>query len=317
MTLRIIARSSPLAQLQSMEMAKMLDQPHQHVSTMALPDTQLHLSLPQMGEYASFCRDLDQAVIDGTVDLACHSLKDTPIDYTHKNLKIIAISKREDPRDALVTKHPDPHKIIRPQIGTSSPRRHLLIEKTFPNANCIPMRGNIGTRVNKLGTQYDCAVLAAAALHRLDHKELIRQYMPTETFTPPAGQGFIALVARADNPVRIINQCPMSWDIAMLERKIARQIGIKCHEPAGIYVEWRDTFVCRWFVGDLVNRNLFYGSYNLTGVNHWHHCANYIKKWMRNHDIAAILKSNNNVVKSMAIEPADIKSQVTECEETA
>ncbi len=146
-----------------------------------------------------FTRDLDDALLEGRIDLAVHSAKDLP-DSLREGVDFLWLPWREDPRDVLILrkggKTPGPD--ARLKAGISSARREEYCAKRFPNARQLPVRGNIGERVAQLDAgNFDLLIMAAAGLARLGLEGRISEYIPVEELEPPAGQGYLALTFRA------------------------------------------------------------------------------------------------------------------------
>jgi hydroxymethylbilane synthase len=153
-------------------------------------DTLINQSLATIGGKGLFIKELEQALLEKKADLAVHSMKDLPMDIPDK-FQLIAISEREDPRDAFISNNFDslddmPKGSI---IGTSSLRRQSQIKAKYPNLIIKPLRGNLQTRLNKLDkNQYGAIILAAAGLIRLDLKNRIKEYLETKISIPSVGQ---------------------------------------------------------------------------------------------------------------------------------
>ena len=297
MPCKLITRASPLARHQAEKMRQIIMTGVEIVTTSTLPDNKQDLSLPELGYASSFCHELDQQVLLGHADVACHSLKDTPLNYDN-GLKIIAISQREDPSDAWVSEHPLQKKDLR--VGTSSLRRKMLLEHYYPHTKPQVIRGNVGTRIAKLGQDYDGLILASAGLHRLGETTRIKNHLPLDTFIPPAGQGFIALVAREDHQLHLKPQDQATWETAMLERHIARSLGISCHEPAGIFVNKTSHFNCFWFIGDLRQNKLLYGHYQISSFKNLDKINTELSTWRKKHSISDTLAYNRKYIHSLA-----------------
>ena len=153
-------------------------------------DKILDRSLESVGGKGLFVKELDQALADGRIDLAVHSLKDMPMEESSE-FPILAYSRREDPRDVLIYKKwkkkeqgTEEGSILTKTgavIGTSSKRRMIQIQKLYPNAVFQGIRGNIQTRLSKLNKEeYDAAVLAAAGVKRLNMEAVIGRYFSVE-----------------------------------------------------------------------------------------------------------------------------------------
>ena len=146
-----------------------------------------------------FCRDLDEAVLNGKIDCAVHSAKDLP-GKMRDGLDMLLLPWREDQRDVLICPK---HKglIDNPRIGISSERREEYAAKRFPNGKNLTIRGNIDNRIAQLDAgKYDLLIMAAAGLLRLGLADRISEYIPLEDLTPPPAQGQLALVFKEDNP---------------------------------------------------------------------------------------------------------------------
>ncbi|MEG0764942.1 MAG: hydroxymethylbilane synthase, partial [Pseudoflavonifractor sp.] len=130
-------------------------------------DKILDRTLDQVGGKGLFVKELDAALLAGTVDLTVHSCKDLPME-TDPRLPLVGFSRREDPRDALIlppgVTQPDPTK----PVGCSSRRRALQLGKLFPHLTVASVRGNVQTRLRKLDSgEYSALILAASGLKRL------------------------------------------------------------------------------------------------------------------------------------------------------
>lgn len=147
-----------------------------------------------------FTRDLDEAVLKGTLDCAIHSAKDLPAEMP-AGLDWFWLPWREDPRDCLVSRVAEPKR-----IGVSSERRATWAKAHFPEAELLTLRGAIPARLAKLDADdYDAILVAAAALHRLGLSDRITRYIPLEELTPPPGQGVLAITFRkADARMRAV-----------------------------------------------------------------------------------------------------------------
>ena len=227
-------------------------------------DRILEKPLQEFGGKGVFVTELEQAILEGRVDLAVHSAKDMPMEL-EKGLEIVGVPKREDPRDVLVTRRGDfPEDCLqgrfpifgekicpsgqRLRIGTSSPRRKLQIERLsgMPQKRicCQTLRGNVQTRLGKLlEGRYDGIILAAAGLKRLGLLEDERFsfcFLDPEEFVPAGGQGILAIEGRPGT--RAAALCGRISDedsrLSLLaERGVLDILGAGCHEPVGVYCE--------------------------------------------------------------------------------
>ena len=188
-----------------------------------------------------FVKEIERQLLDGTLDMAVHSLKDMPTQLP-EGLAIGATPKRIDPRDVLVNRWncrlselPEGAR-----IGTSSPRRQALLQSLCPQAVVLPIRGNVDTRLNKAaGEDYDGAILAAAGLARLGLRDRIAEYLSPQRFVPPPGQGALAIEVRADDNELLDllrpAEHPETRFAATAERAFLEKLGGGCQLPVGAY----------------------------------------------------------------------------------
>ena len=200
-------------------------------------DKILDRTLDQVGGKGLFVKELDAALLAGRVDLTVHSSKDLPME-TDPRLPLVAFSRRADPRDALVlpagAKELDPAK----PIGCSSLRRQLQLKALFPQMRTAPVRGNVLTRLEKLDRgEYAALVLAAAGLERLGLAGRVSRYFSVEEMVPAAGQGILAVQARADFDPACLREFndPDSRDCLLAERAFVRALDGGCSSPVAAY----------------------------------------------------------------------------------
>ena len=165
-------------------------------------DRNLETSLPLMGGKGVFIKEIEAALLSNEIDLAVHSLKDMPTEMT-PGLELEAILKREDPRDAFISRYGLVLEDL-PQgavIGTGSPRRACQLLSWRGDLVITDIRGNVDTRLRKLDAgEYDGIVLAAAGLKRLGLEERITEHIDPSLMTPAVGQGALAVEIRAGDP---------------------------------------------------------------------------------------------------------------------
>jgi hydroxymethylbilane synthase len=165
--------------------------------------------LSEAGTKSLFVKELEDALLNGTIDCAVHSAKDMPAELP-PGLAVVATLPREDPRDAVVLPAGAPADLdltqlisrlgTSPAIATSSVRRALQLARLVPGARFVPIRGNVDTRIRKLDEGgYDALVLAAAGLRRLGVASRISALLPIDACVPAPGQGIVAVEARADD----------------------------------------------------------------------------------------------------------------------
>lgn len=160
-------------------------------------DKMLHKSIAKLGSKGVFTEELEIQLHSGAIDIAVHSAKDLQAQLP-PDLEIIAFTEREKVNDVLVSFNKyftfdESQKVV---LGTSSTRRIAMIRHYFPKVKTVDARGNLQTRMRKMEEGLcDALVLAYAGVHRMDMESYVVQYLSTDTFTPAAGQGSIAIEA--------------------------------------------------------------------------------------------------------------------------
>src|SRR3954470_14872574 len=203
--LRIGSRGSQLALWQANHISALLRERGHEVELEIIKTTGdkiLDVALAKVGTKGMFTKEIEEALLDRRVDLAVHSLKDLPTELAPE-FEIAAITVRENPRDAFVSRHFDSinHLPQKARVGTSSLRRQAQLKALRPDLDIHPLRGNVDTRLRKMEEgQYDAIILAAAGLRRLDRTELIRETIAIDLMCPAAGQGALAIEIRKDDP---------------------------------------------------------------------------------------------------------------------
>ncbi len=205
-TIRIATRKSPLALWQAEHVAKLLETAFPGVKTELVKmttqgDKILDAPLAKIGGKGLFVKELEVGMLEGTADIAVHSMKDVPVEFP-EGLHLGAILSREDPTDAFVSNRYASLTDLPPnaRIGTSSLRRQCQIKALYPNAEILTLRGNVNTRLAKLDAgDYDAIILASAGLKRLGFAERIAQCLDTKLSLPAIGQGAIGIECRVDN----------------------------------------------------------------------------------------------------------------------
>jgi hydroxymethylbilane synthase len=191
--------------------------------------------LAAVGGKGLFTKEIEEALLAGTIDLAVHSMKDLPTKLPD-GLTISAIPEREDPRDALIG---EPLRDGM-RVGTASLRRSAQLLHFRPSLQIEMLRGNVDTRLRKLDEgKYDAIVLAAAGLRRLGWQDRIRELIPVEMMCPAAGQGALAIETRDDNGAA--QQLASKLDHALTstavtaERAMLEVMGGGCQVPIGAH----------------------------------------------------------------------------------
>lgn len=164
-------------------------------------DKILDVPLAKIGGKGLFVKEIEEALLQGEIDLAVHSMKDVPTALPD-GLEILCMPAREDPRDALISR--DARVLDQlprgARVGTSSLRRQAQLLHRRPDLTIGMLRGNLDTRLRKLRDgEFDAVVLAAAGLRRMGWAEQITEYVPPEVSLPAIGQGALGLEGRRDD----------------------------------------------------------------------------------------------------------------------
>ena len=200
-------------------------------------DKQAEWSLEQKGGKGLFTSELEGAVLRGEADVAVHSTKDLPGDMP-EGLAIAGYLPRADVRDVLVLRAGVTHPKT---IATGSPRRRLQIALLYPGVEFTEIRGNVDTRLRKIGDQHvaDGTILAAAGLARLGIKEwpgVTFRILSFEEMVPAVGQGAVAIQGRAGDSGRFANVFDQSTARAVsIERAFQAALGVGCHTAFGAH----------------------------------------------------------------------------------
>ncbi|HUS08401.1 MAG TPA: hydroxymethylbilane synthase [Bryobacteraceae bacterium] len=243
MTLTIGSRGSKLALWQAHYIQSALErQGHECrieiISTSG--DRIQHVPLKEVGNKGLFTKEIEEALLDGRIDVAVHSLKDMPT-HLPDGLQITATPEREDARDVMVGRKLDEL----PQgarVGTGSLRRMAQLAARRPDLVIESIRGNVDTRIRKLDEgQFAAIVLAAAGLNRLGWDDRIAEHLPVEIVCPAVGQGALAIETRADGGAgmlacEVLNHAETSAAVRA-ERAVLEMLGGGCQVPVGAYAE--------------------------------------------------------------------------------
>ena len=206
MKIRIATRKSPLALWQANFVKQNLLLAHKDLTVELIPmvtqgDIILDSPLSKIGGKGLFVKQLEQAILNNEADIAVHSIKDIPAQFP-EGLMLAAICQRDEVRDAFVAnKYTCLNDLPKGAIvGTSSLRRQCQLRSHFPHLIIKDLRGNVGTRLNKLDDeQYDAIILASVGLKRLSLEHRITQYIDTDLMLPAVGQGAIGIESRTDD----------------------------------------------------------------------------------------------------------------------
>ena len=255
--LRIGTRGSALALWQANHVRERLVQLHgveveiirirtsgDNFSTVSIAQINAQLGA-QSGMKGIFIKEIEDALLAGTIDLAVHSMKDVPTEIPD-GLTFTAVTKREDARDCLISRNSRTlqHLPRGARIGTSSLRRQAQLLHFRDDFQLADLRGNVDTRLKKLAAgDYDAIVLAMAGVNRLGASGQITQVLDTQTMLPAVGQGALGIETRVDD--REVSQMAVSLDDAetracvTAERALLREMQGGCQIPLGAYARWQ------------------------------------------------------------------------------
>ncbi len=249
---RIGTRGSPLALRQAEEVAAGLRHawPGLRVELVSIRTSGDRLQtahLADVGGKGLFVKEIDEALREGGVDLAVHSLKDLPAERP-TGLVLAAFPPREDPRDVLVASSPMRVGSLPrgARVGTSSLRRSVQLLALRPDVTAAPIRGNVDTRMRKLRQgEYDALVLAAAGLRRLGLLDATATPLDPDEMLPAAGQGTLGVEAREDDPgTRRLAAALTDAEtrtVTLAERAFVEAMGGSCTTPLAAYARRTET----------------------------------------------------------------------------
>lgn len=273
--LTIATRKSPLALCQALHIKKLLIEMYPNLLIKLIPiitsgDLVINKNLNKIGGKGLFVKELELAIIEKRADIAVHSMKDVPINLP-KNLGIVAICKRENPLEAFISNNYKSFDSL-PQgacIGTSSLRRQCQINSIRPDLIIKSLRGNIGTRLDKLDSQqYDAIILAVAGLNRLGLQKRIKHIISAEKILPAVGQGAIGIECNLLN-VSLVNLVSLlnhkdTEDTIKAERAMSIYLTANCQVPVASYAIFlkKNYLWLRGLVGSLDGKEIIRGEKN-------------------------------------------------------
>jgi hydroxymethylbilane synthase len=237
--LRIGSRGSQLALWQARRIQQRLEQMGEACRIEVIKTTGDKITdvpLAKVGSKGLFTKEIEEALLEGRVDLAVHSLKDLPTELP-PGLTIAAIAEREDPRDAVVgARLADLPGGAR--VGTSSLRRAAQLKALRPDLTIEPLRGNLDTRLRKLEEgRYEAIVAACAGLKRLGWEQRIAEVLEPRVMCPAVGQGALAVETREDagSAYAVCRRLddPAARAAVTAERAVLRALGGGCQVPLG------------------------------------------------------------------------------------
>lgn len=279
MIVKLATRGSELARWQAGHVAAALRAPGVDVTVevrvlRTTGDRTHGVPLAQIGTAGIFTREIDRAVLEGEADLAVHSLKDVPT-RMEPGLVIAAVMRRADARDVFVSARGTGLRLdqlpLRCRIGTSSLRRRSLLLERRPDVRVEDLRGNLDTRLDALDRdgELDGAVLARAGLLRLGRADAATEILEPPAWLPAAGQGALAVVARADDERVLALAHRLDHEATRVcvtaERALLRQLQGGCQVPIGALatLEEGSLFLCA-FVGSVDGRRIVRGHWSGT-----------------------------------------------------
>ena len=209
-------------------------------------DRRLGVSLAAIGGKGLFIKELEDALARGAADLAVHSLKDVPMNLP-EGFRLAAITERADPRDAFVSvRYRQLSELpAGARVGTSSLRRESQLRARYPHLVIEPLRGNVPSRIRKLGEgQYEAIILAAAGLKRLGLADRITSLLTPEESLPAVGQGALGIECRNDRNDVVALLAPLNdmstAQCVTAERALSRALAGSCTVPLAGYAEIAD-----------------------------------------------------------------------------
>ena len=244
MELILATRKSALAQTQTETVMKLLKDKENIDSKKLLVvtegDKRLDVSLNKIGGKGLFTKDIEIALLEKRAHAAVHSMKDVPYEMG-EDFELIAMPEREDVRDVLVCSSglkldQLPNGAI---IGTSSIRRAAQIKSIRNDLNIVPIRGNVGTRLEKMKNEgMDGIILAAAGLKRLGMEDIITEYLNPEIFVPAVSQGALGIECLKNGEYNKYFRVLDNKDVRVTveaERSFMRELNGGCHSLIGAY----------------------------------------------------------------------------------
>ena len=250
--LRIGTRASALAMWQARHVASLIGAlpgapPVVLVPIATTGDLRTDVPLWAVRGRAFFTKEIDRALLEGRIDVAVHSLKDLPT-AMEPGLALAAVLRREDPRDALVSRTGAALSQLPrgARVGTSSLRRRAFLTRARQDLTLLELRGNVPTRLERLERgDYDAIVLAAAGLKRLGLEQRITHHLSAEEFPPAVSQGAIGVCTRADDRLACEWLQPLDDRPTRLattaERALLERIEGGCQVPLGALAAATDT----------------------------------------------------------------------------
>ena len=249
-TLRLGTRGSALARAQTAGVAAQLKASNpglavEEVIVRTRGDAMLGSPIHELGGKGLFVKEIEDALLQGEIDAAVHSLKDLPSELP-EGLILTSIPEREEPWDALVSRSGESIRGLAPgsRIGTSSLRRIAQIRRYRRDLEIVELRGNVDTRLEKVAAgEAEAAILALAGLKRLGLEDRATESLAPELMLPAAGQGALAIEAREDDAAarRLVGDLdhPETKRAVMAERAVMARLEGGCQLPLAVFAEMR------------------------------------------------------------------------------
>ncbi|HEX9722979.1 MAG TPA: hydroxymethylbilane synthase [Vicinamibacteria bacterium] len=242
--LRVGTRGSELALVQTRGIVASLKRKHPEINIQiqvirTKGDLVTDVPLSQVGDRGLFIKELENALMDGSVDFAVHSMKDLPTELP-TGLVVASVTERLDSRDVLITREARALAALprNATLATGSLRRRSQALACRPDLQIVELRGNITTRLRKFGeSTWDAMILASAGLARLGLAQRVATPIPTDQMLPAVGQGALGLEARADDAevlecLRSLSDEGATAEVEA-ERALLRRLQGGCQVPIG------------------------------------------------------------------------------------
>ena len=244
MELILATRKSLLAQTQTETVMKLLkdkvNMDSKKLLVVTEGDKRLDVTLDKIGGKGLFTKDIEIALLDGRAHAAVHSMKDVPYEMG-EDFELVAMPEREDVRDVLVCQNGEKLSDLRKGaiIGTRSIRRAAQLKALREDINIVPIRGNVGTRLEKMKSEgMDGIVLAAAGLKRLGMEDIISDYLNPEIFVPAVSQGALGIECLKDSGYNKYFKSLDDINVRITigaERSFMKELNGGCHSLIGAY----------------------------------------------------------------------------------
>ncbi len=250
-TIRIATRKSPLALWQANEVLRQLQMYHPDLSvelvTMTTQgDKILDTPLAKIGGKGLFVKELEVGMLEGSADIAVHSMKDVPMAFP-EGLHLSVVMEREDPTDAFVSNTVKSLKDLplNAKVGTCSLRRQTQLKEARPDIEILDLRGNVNSRLGKLDNgDYDAIILASSGLIRLGFEDRIAHSISTDDSLPAIGQGAVGIECRSDDDEINALLAPLNHKNTAIrvsaERAQNMRLNGGCQVPIGGFAELLD-----------------------------------------------------------------------------